>query len=78
MNTSISNPRLSAGLRALDGIRILDLTHIGAGPLATSMLGDMGADVIKVEPRGVGDPTRKYDEVFPGADSSYFLGINRS
>jgi crotonobetainyl-CoA:carnitine CoA-transferase CaiB-like acyl-CoA transferase len=77
MNT-ISNPRLSAGMRALDGIRILDLTHIGAGPLATSMLGDMGADVIKVEPRGVGDPTRKYDEVFPGADSSYFLGINRS
>ena len=65
-------------MRALDGIRILDLTHIGAGPLATSMLGDMGADVIKVEPRGVGDPTRKYDEVFPGADSSYFLGINRS
>lgn len=71
-------PRLAAGARALDGVRILDLTHIGAGPLATSMLGDMGADVIKVEPLGVGDATRGYDEIFPGADSSYFLGINRS
>jgi len=69
---------MSSGLRALDGIRILDLTHIGAGPLATSMLGDMGAEVIKIEPLGSGDPTRHYDEVFPGADSSYFLGINRS
>ncbi|MDB5861383.1 MAG: CoA:oxalate CoA-transferase [Ramlibacter sp.] len=71
-------PTVAAGTRALDGITILDLTHIGAGPLATSMLGDMGAEVIKVEPRGTGDPTRGYDEVFPGADSSYFLGINRS
>lgn len=71
-------PQPSAGLRALDGIRILDLTHIGAGPLATSMLGDMGAEVIKIEPLGTGDPTRSYDAVFPGTDSSYFLGINRS
>jgi len=62
----------------LSGVRILDLTHIGAGPLATSMLGDMGADVVKVEPRGLGDPTRRYDDLFPGADSSYFMGINRS
>ncbi len=65
-------------MSALQGITILDLTHIGAGPLATSMLGDMGAEVIKVEPLHGGDPTRGYDEVFPGADSSYFLGINRS
>ena len=64
--------------RPLAGIRVLDLTHIGAGPLATSMLGDMGADVVKVEAPGRGDATRHYDEVFPGADSSYFLGINRS
>lgn len=63
---------------ALQGVTILDLTHIGAGPLATSMLGDMGAEVIKVEPLNGGDPTRGYDAVFPGADSSYFLGINRS
>ena len=71
-------PQLAPGTRALDGVRILDLTHIGAGPLATSMLGDMGAEVIKIEPLGRGDATRAYDEVFPGADSSYFLGINRS
>lgn len=64
-------------LLALTGVQVLDLTHIGAGPLATSMLGDMGATVIKVETRH-GDPTRQYDDVFPGADSSYFLGINRS
>lgn len=65
-------------VRPLAGIRVLDLTHIGAGPLATSMLGDMGADVIKVEPPERGDPTRQYDDVLPGCDSSYFLGINRS
>lgn len=64
--------------RPLVGVRILDLTHIGAGPLATSMLGDMGAEVVKVEPPGRGDATRHYDDVFPGSDSSYFLGINRS
>lgn len=75
---ALTAAQLPAGLRALDGVRILDLTHIGAGPLATSMLGDMGAEVIKIEPLGTGDPTRGYDEVFPGADSSYFMGINRS
>ena len=64
--------------RPLAGIRVLDFTHIAAGPLATSMLGDMGAMVIKVEAPGRGDPTRQYDEVFPDADGSYFLGINRS
>lgn len=67
-----------ADLRPLAGIKVLDFTHIAAGPLATSMLGDMGATVIKVESPGHGDPTRHYDEVFPGADGSYFLGINRS
>ena len=68
----------SADVRPLVGIKVLDFTHIAAGPLATSMLGDMGATVIKVESPGGGDPTRHYDEVFPGADGSYFLGINRS
>ncbi|MGE0153479.1 MAG: CaiB/BaiF CoA transferase family protein [Reyranellaceae bacterium] len=62
----------------LQGITVLDLTHIGAGPYLTSMLGDMGAEVIKIEPVGGGDPTRAYDAVFPGADSSYFMGLNRS
>lgn len=73
-----TNPAERTDVRPLAGIKVLDFTHIAAGPLATSMLGDMGATVIKVESPGRGDPTRQYDEVFPGADGSYFLGINRS
>jgi crotonobetainyl-CoA:carnitine CoA-transferase CaiB-like acyl-CoA transferase len=44
----------------LAGIRVIDLTRILAGPLCTMMLGDMGADVIKVEPPGAGDDTRRW------------------
>lgn len=62
----------------LAGVRVLDLTHIAAGPYCTSMLGDMGAEVIKVERPGRGDDTRRFDQSFPGHDSSYFLGLNRS
>jgi len=74
----MKNVDLSLNHGPLKGITVLDFTHIGAGPYLTSILGDMGADVIKIEPCGVGDPTRRYDEVFPSADSSYFLGLNRS
>ena len=66
----------SAG--ALDGIRVLDLSRILAGPLCTMMLGDMGADVIKVEPVGSGDDTRSWGPPFAGGESAYFLGINRN
>jgi len=66
----------SAG--ALEGIRVLDLTRILAGPLCTMMLGDMGADVIKVEPVGSGDDTRTWGPPFAGGESAYFLGINRN
>ena len=66
----------SAG--ALEGIRVLDLTRILAGPLCTMMLGDMGADVIKVEPVGSGDDTRSWGPPFAGGESAYFLGINRN
>jgi crotonobetainyl-CoA:carnitine CoA-transferase CaiB-like acyl-CoA transferase len=62
---------------ALDGVRIVDLTRILAGPLCTQMLGDMGADVIKVEPPG-GDDTRAWGPPFAGAESAYFLGVNRN
>jgi formyl-CoA transferase len=63
---------------ALDGLRVLDLTRILAGPLCTMMLGDMGADVIKVEPPGTGDDTRTWGPPFAGKESAYFLGINRN
>jgi succinate--hydroxymethylglutarate CoA-transferase len=63
---------------ALDGLHVLDLTRILAGPLCTMMLGDMGADVIKVEPPGSGDDTRMWGPPFAGDESAYFLGINRN
>ena len=63
---------------ALDGLRVLDLTRILAGPLCTMMLGDMGADVIKVEPPGTGDDTRTWGPPFAEKESAYFLGINRN
>ncbi len=62
---------------ALEGLRVLDLTRILAGPLCTMMLGDMGADVIKVEPAG-GDDTRTWGPPFVGAEAAYFLGLNRN
>jgi succinate--hydroxymethylglutarate CoA-transferase len=63
---------------ALDGLRVLDLTRILAGPLCGQMLGDMGAEVIKVEPPGAGDDTRTWGPPFTGGESAYFLGINRN
>lgn len=62
---------------ALNGIRILDLTRILAGPYCTMLLGDMGAQVIKVEsPKG--DDTRVWGPPFIESESAYFLGVNRN
>jgi succinate---hydroxymethylglutarate CoA-transferase len=63
---------------ALADLRVLDLTRILAGPLCTMMLGDMGADVIKVEPPGSGDDTRAWGPPFVAGESAYFLGVNRN
>ena len=63
---------------ALEGLRVLDLTRILAGPLCAQILGDMGADVIKVEPPGTGDDTRSWGPPFTGGESAYFVGINRN
>jgi succinate--hydroxymethylglutarate CoA-transferase len=60
------------------GTRVVDLTRILAGPLCTMMLGDMGAEVIKVEPPGAGDDTRGWGPPFAAGEAAYFLGVNRN
>jgi crotonobetainyl-CoA:carnitine CoA-transferase CaiB-like acyl-CoA transferase len=64
-------------MRPLDGIRVVDLTRVLAGPFCTMMLGDMGADVIKIEEPGSGDESRGWEPIVNGW-SSYFLGVNRN
>lgn len=63
---------------ALDGVRVLDLTRVLAGPYCTMFLGDLGAEVVKVEQPGVGDDTRGWGPPFSGGESAYFLCINRN
>ena len=67
-----------AGNGALAGIRVVDLTRILAGPLCAMMLGDMGAEVVKVEPPGSGDDTRTWGPPFVAGEAAYFLGVNRN
>ena len=62
----------------LEGVRILDLSRVLAGPYATMVLGDLGADVIKVEHPERGDDTRHWGPPFTGGESAYFLSVNRN
>ncbi|MCC7049098.1 MAG: CoA transferase [Alphaproteobacteria bacterium] len=62
----------------LDGIRVLDLSRVLAGPWCTMTLGDLGADVIKLEPPGAGDDTRSWGKRIAGLESTYFLSANRN
>lgn len=73
-------PRAASAPTALGGIRVLDFTHFIAGPLATMMLADMGADVIKVEAPERGDELRYYPPVVPGLEQqgAPFLWSNRN
>ncbi len=63
---------------ALTGLRVVDLTRILAGPFCAMMLGDMGADIVKVEPPGAGDDTRTWGPPFAAGEAAYFLGVNRN
>lgn len=62
----------------LKGIRVIDLTRALAGPYAAMMLGDLGADVIKVESRDKGDDSRAWGPPFLAGESAYFLSVNRN
>ena len=62
----------------LEGLRVLDLSRVLAGPYATMALADLGADVIKVEHPERGDDTRHWGPPFAGGESAYFLSINRN
>jgi crotonobetainyl-CoA:carnitine CoA-transferase CaiB-like acyl-CoA transferase len=61
----------------LKGIRVLDLTRVLAGPYCAMLLGDMGAEVIKIEEPGKGDDTRGWPP-FVGGESTYFMSVNRN
>ncbi|HEX2425375.1 MAG TPA: CoA transferase [Actinomycetota bacterium] len=62
----------------LAGIRVADFSRVLAGPLATMILGDLGADVVKVERPDGGDDTRGWGPPFVGEDAAYFLALNRN
>ena len=60
----------------LDGMKVLDLTRVLAGPYATMLLGDLGAEVIKIEQPGTGDESRNFGP-FKNGFSLYFMSVNR-
>ena len=63
--------------QALEGLRVLDLTRVLAGPYATMILADMGADVIKIETPKIGDDSRQFGP-YVGKESAYFMSLNRN
>jgi crotonobetainyl-CoA:carnitine CoA-transferase CaiB-like acyl-CoA transferase len=68
----------SSSTEALSGIKVLDLCRVVSGPFATMHLGDLGADVVKIEDPRIGDESRRYGPPFVNGESSYFLSVNRN
>src|SRR3972149_8780539 len=64
--------------RALEGIRVLELGRLLAAPFCGQVLGDLGAEVIKIEVPGTGDESRAYGPPFVDGQSFYFLSLNRN
>ncbi len=62
----------------LEGIKVVDLSRVLAGPYCTMLLGDMGAEIVKIEQPGKGDDTRTYGPPFINDESAYFLSVNRN
>jgi crotonobetainyl-CoA:carnitine CoA-transferase CaiB-like acyl-CoA transferase len=75
--TMPENTEIGGWAGPLQGIRVVDLTRVLAGPFCTQSLGDLGAEVLKIEPPGGGDETRRFPP-FVAGESHYFLGINRN
>src|SRR5436190_10087682 len=65
-------------MKPLDDIFVVDLSRILSGPICTMLMGDMGADVIKIEPPPLGDDSRRWGPPFVGGISTYFHSINRN
>lgn len=61
----------------LEGVKVLDLTRVLAGPFCTMLLADLGADVVKIERPKLGDDARQFGPFLPSGESAYFAGINR-
>ncbi len=74
MNRKVSNSQTAC----LNGIRILDLSRVLAGPFCTQLLGDLGAEVIKIEQPGKGDDTRQWGPPWFHGESAYYLSCNRN
>lgn len=78
MRAGIDCNRHQFSMTPLDGITVLDLSRVLAGPYCTMQLGDLGARVIKIEQPGRGDDTRAWGPPFVHGESAYFLSINRN
>jgi formyl-CoA transferase len=65
-------------MRPLEGLRVVDLTRVLSGPYCTMQLGDLGAEVVKVERPGEGDDTRAFAPPYQGDQAAYFLSVNRN